>query len=223
MCQIRTAIISGGHARSTRLRLSVVFGCFLAISYGLMRSLTHFFIFTRPRRGSRHTMKCVQPSGDTTRDSAHVDSRFPYPLRNQLPHRGGLPFKEVIKMRAVMNCQICGKKNRLNEKNTVLHVFTRQPAFSWCELICDHCETHQEFFFAPDSWEPHLRAVIDSKTGVIEEEWVDDKTYGEYLDTWWQGEERSLTRTRRTSSFSPGSLSTTTLGSSTTLKGGRCD
>ncbi len=137
-------------------------------------------------------MKCAQPSGDTTRDSAHVDSRFPYPLRNQLPHRGGLPFKEVIKMRAAMNCQICGKKNRLNEKNTVLHVFTRQPAFSWCELICDHCETHQEFFFAPDSWEPHLRAVIDSQTGVIEEEWVDDKTYGEYLDTWWQGENREL-------------------------------
>jgi len=38
-----------------------------------------------------------------------------------------------------------------------------------------------------------LRAVIDSQTGVIEEEWVDDKTYGEYLETWWQGETRELT------------------------------
>lgn len=97
-------------------------------------------------------------------------------------------------MRAVMNCQICGKKNRLNEKNTVLHVFTRQPAFSWCELICDHCETHQEFFFHPTEWSKHLEAVIESKVGLIEEMWVDDKTYCEYLDTWWTGGEvRELT------------------------------
>lgn len=96
-------------------------------------------------------------------------------------------------MRAVMNCQICGKKNRLNEANTLLHVYTRQPAFSWCELICEHCDGHQEFFFHPTEWEPHLRAVIDSKVSVIEQEWVDDKTYGEYLETWWQGEEHTLT------------------------------
>ena len=92
-----------------------------------------------------------------------------------------------------MNCQICGKKNRLNEANTLLHVYTRQPAFSWCELICEQCDGHQEFFFHRTEWEPHLRAVIDSKVSVIEEEWVDDKTYGEYLETWWQGEEHTLT------------------------------
>lgn len=87
-------------------------------------------------------------------------------------------------MRARIACLHCGKSNVATEDNVILHVYTRQPAFSWCEMTCDHCDEESEFFFAPGTWEDNLRAVISSGASLLTEEWVDDKTYGEYLDTW---------------------------------------
>lgn len=86
--------------------------------------------------------------------------------------------------RAVIDCDNCGRKNVLTEANCVLHVFIRQPAFSWCQVLCKKCEAPLDFFFAPDEWENHLQLVIQSGVGIIEEEWIDEITYEQYLQVW---------------------------------------
>lgn len=91
---------------------------------------------------------------------------------------------EVNMKRAVIDCDNCDNKNVLTEANTILHVFVRQPAFSWCEVICDKCGSCLDFFFDPNEWEGHLKTVVNSGVGTIEEDWVDQATYEEYLAVW---------------------------------------
>ena len=93
-------------------------------------------------------------------------------------------------MRVAVACMLCGAKVYLNSKNCTLRYYTRQPAFSWCEMDCEACGNEalngksQEWFFHPNEWEEHLRKVIACKVSLKEEEWVDQKTYEEYLDCW---------------------------------------
>jgi len=93
-------------------------------------------------------------------------------------------------MRVAVACMLCGNKIRLNAKNCTLHVYTRQPAFSWCEMDCEACGNEalngesQEWFFHPSEWQDHLKAVIESNVSVVEEEWVSQKVYEEYLECW---------------------------------------
>ena len=113
-------------------------------------------------------MRCAKQSTDTKKESVPVTP------------------EEVNMKRAVINCNHCGKKNVLTEANCVLHLFTRQPAFSWCEVLCKKCEAPLDFFFDPIEWIDHLKTVFDSGVGVIEEEWIDQTTYEQYLDVWGQ-------------------------------------
>ena len=73
----------GGPRKTTALLLKSAIEICLATLYGSTRSLTRFFTSTLHRPESRHTTKCVQPSGGITKDSAHVAPDWPYPLRNR--------------------------------------------------------------------------------------------------------------------------------------------
>jgi hypothetical protein len=93
-------------------------------------------------------------------------------------------------MRVAVPCMLCGAKVYLNSRNCTLHVYTRQPAFSWCEMHCESCGNEalegaaQEWFFHPEEWQKNLPSVISCQVSLETNEWVDQKTYEEYLDTW---------------------------------------
>jgi len=98
--------------------------------------------------------------------------------------------KEVKAMYVCVKCMLCYDKVKIDKDNCVLHLFTRQPAYSWCELYCDICENQdldgdpQEFFFDPQDWEVQLEKIKRANVSIIENEWIDNLTYKEYLSVW---------------------------------------
>ena len=87
-------------------------------------------------------------------------------------------------MRAIINCTNCEHVNVVTEDNCVLHAYIYQPAFSWCEMVCDMCQADLDFFFSPTEWPEHLKSVIASEVSIITEDWVTDEVYEEYLTVW---------------------------------------
>lgn len=76
-------------------------------------------------------------------------------------------------------CLSCEKSFSLQAPNTVIHLFTGQPWFSFAEAICPYCHNHSQYFFGPDyaDWIQRLQKL---KCGVLSQEFASDELIKEW-------------------------------------------
>jgi hypothetical protein len=178
MWTVRIVTMFGGLAKITRRRLSALSDACRATWFGLMRQHISSFISTHVHQRSHRTTICARPSGDTSKECAHVPLDWPYPLdsRKRRQRRVPVPSRQGVKMELdpnMITCTRCAQVVYLNTKNAVLYRYLAQPWFTHWIVVCTKCENYHKMF-CRNNWQWEWEWAERHKVGIITETFVEE-------------------------------------------------